>query len=233
MSDIIRLDSICKSYGDKCVLNNISFSIKENEILGLIGLNGIGKTTLIKTILDFLKPNSGKIYTNNKLSESVDKKIISYLPEKFQPPRYLKGIEFLKLFSENFEIDRLKKLCDMMDFKFDDLNNKISNYSKGMTQKIGLISSVLDEKKLLILDEPMSGLDPKARICLKDIILNYKNNGKSVFFSSHILYDIDEICDRIAVINDTKLVFLGNPKELRERYDNISLEKAFLRLINN
>ena len=97
-----------------------------------------------------------------------------------------------------------------------------------MSQKIGLITAVLNNKNLMILDEPMSGLDPKARINLKNLLLNYKKNGKSVFFSSHILSDIDEICDRIAILNNNEIVFIGTPEELKAKNNNTSLEKAFL-----
>jgi ABC-2 type transport system ATP-binding protein len=111
------------------------------------------------------------------------------------------------------------------------LNQKISKYSKGMSQKLGLMSVLLSNAPLLILDEPMSGLDPVARVKLKSLLLSYQQANKSIFFSSHILSDIDEICHRIAVIADGKLAFLGKPTELKEKYQQVSLELAFLKAI--
>jgi ABC-type multidrug transport system ATPase subunit len=144
-----------------------------------------------------------------------------------------KVIEFIKIFSDNksFDIEKIKRFCDILDLDKNVLSKKISSLSKGMSQKVGLIASFIDNKKLVILDEPMSGLDPKARINLKNLLLEYKNNGNSIFFSSHILADIDEICDRIAVLHGGKIQFVGTPSELKSRCGIDSLEKAFLREI--
>ena len=226
---VLNIKNLYTRYGDRTVLNNINLEIKEGEIFGLIGLNGAGKTTLIKTILNLLNPFSGSIEicgVDVKNKNSRDN--ISYLPEKFQPNQQLKCIEFIKIFTNNFDIDKVNILCDGLDLDKNVLNKKISSLSKGMSQKIGLITSVLNNKKLMILDEPMSGLDPKARINLKNILLDYKKDNKSIFFSSHILSDIDEICDRIGVLNNNKIQFIGTPEELKNKYNIQSLEKAFL-----
>ena len=226
---VLNIKNLYTRYGDRTVLNNINLEIKEGEIFDLIGLNGAGKTTLIKTILNLLNPFSGSIEicgVDVKNKNSRDN--ISYLPEKFQPNQQLKCIEFIKIFTNNFDIDKVNILCDGLDLDKNVLNKKISSLSKGMSQKIGLITSVLNNKKLMILDEPMSGLDPKARINLKNILLDYKKDNKSIFFSSHILSDIDEICDRIGVLNYNKIQFIGTPEELKNKYNIQSLEKAFL-----
>lgn len=226
---VLNIKNLYTNYGEKNVLNNINLEIEDGEIFGLIGLNGAGKTTLIKTILNLLNSSSGSIDIcgiDIKNKDSRDN--ISYLPEKFQPNQQLKCLEFIRIFAANCSIEQINKLCDVLDLDKSVLNKKISSLSKGMSQKIGLITSVLNNKKLMILDEPMSGLDPKARINLKNILLEYKKDSKSIFFSSHILSDIDEICDRIGILNNNKIQFIGTPDELKNKYNLQSLEKAFL-----
>ena len=234
MNNVLEVGNIFKSYGEKTVLNDISFNIKENEIFGLIGLNGVGKTTLIKSILDLADIDDGEILINGM--NSVDcrsRNNLAYLPEKFLPSLFLTPMEFLNIFTNGkMYKEKIFELCEQIDFDTKFLNVQMSKFSKGMVQKIGLIASVLEEKKLIILDEPMSGLDPKARINLKKILLNYKKDGKSVFFSSHILSDLDEICDRIAILNNKEIKFIGTPKELKEKYKEPTLELNFLKSIS-
>ena len=141
-------------------------------------------------------------------------------------------IEFLKFVSgfhqKKLNLDKVKQIARVIDFKPESLNLRISKYSKGMTQKLGLLGTFLSEAKLIILDEPMSGLDPRARIALKQQLLSYKEAGNSIFFSSHILSDIEEICDKIAILNNGKIVFSGKPEDFKTKHQENSLEKAFL-----
>ncbi|MDR0571763.1 MAG: ABC transporter ATP-binding protein, partial [Rickettsiales bacterium] len=203
----------------------------DGEIFGLIGLNGAGKTTLIKIILDLLDADSGECLIcgkNNKRSFSREN--IFYLPERFHPPQNLKVGEFFQFFVEKNRLDlnKLTDMCENLFFESNVLVKKISNLSKGMAQKVGLVASVIENKKLIILDEPMSGLDPKARIYLKNTLKDYKGRGNSIFFSSHVLADVDEMCDRIAVLNDSKIGFIGSPESFRHKHQETSLERAFL-----
>ena len=231
------VQNIYKSFGEQKTLNNISLSVNDNEIFGFIGLNGAGKTTLIKIIIDLLDPDSGKIKLfdqNYKYPNS--RKNICYLPEKFYPSNYLTGIDFIKLnlgfHQSNFNLEDANNLAKKLDLDPKFLPQKISRYSKGMTQKIGLMASFLTNNKLIILDEPMSGLDPKARITLKKQLLDYKSRGNSIFFSFHILSDIDEICDRIAILHNGKIIFTGDSNVLKKLYKTDSLEKAFIESIS-
>ncbi|MBR2141509.1 MAG: ABC transporter ATP-binding protein [Rickettsiales bacterium] len=227
--NILEVKDISKNYSTKNVLNGVSLEVKEGEVFGLIGLNGAGKTTIIKTILNLIKQDSGVVkICGVDASKHESRENISYLPEKFQPSQQLKVIEFIKIFSKNFDLEKIKDLCDVLALDVDVLNRKISSLSKGMSQKVGLITSFIDNKKLIILDEPMSGLDPKARINLKNLLLNYKKSGNSVFFSSHILADIDEICDRVAVLHNGDIRFVDTPAALKNKFNTTSLEKAFL-----
>jgi ABC-2 type transport system ATP-binding protein len=223
--------------GSKYVLNNVSLDVKNNEIYGLVGLNGIGKTTLIKNIICLMQPNSGSIKINGiENKHESAKKMFFYLPEKFQPSQYLKGREFLEIFLSFFdckiEDEVIKNMCATVGLDYSALDRLTIKYSKGMGQKLGLISAFMSKAKLLILDEPMSGLDPQARIGVKKMMLEYKKNGGSIFFSSHILSDIDEICDTIGVIHNGKMIFDGKSDQFKSVSGENDLEKAFLKAIS-
>jgi len=227
----IIIKNLSKSFGNKKVLDNISLDIKNGEIFGLIGINGAGKTTLIKSILNLINFDNGNIFIDEKNNNSIEaKKEYYYLPEKFTPSPYLKGKEFLKFslsyYGKKFDRNHANKEAEKLGLLPDVLDIPVSKYSKGMGQKLGLISAFLVDLPLLILDEPMSGLDPIARIKLKKRILEYKETGNTIFFSSHILADIDEICNRIGILHNSKLHFIGTPSDLKKEHEN--LEVAFL-----
>ncbi len=234
----LAVESISKSYGKKKVLDDVSFKLQQGELFGLIGLNGVGKTTMIKIILDLVKADKGtaSIHGVNSL-QTASRANVAYVPEKFQPSRYLTGLEFLKLsaayYRKSLDMKRAVELAESLALDPDALSRKVGSYSKGMGQKLGLIGACLTDQPLLILDEPMSGLDPKARIMLKKLMLEMKESGRTIFFSSHILADIDEICDRIGVINDTKLIYDGTPSDFKAAFKGESLEKSFLNSIDS
>ncbi len=232
----LLIKDIDKSYGKKKVLENIDFSLVAGEIFGLIGLNGAGKTTLIKVMLDLVDAQKGCVEISGVSAKNINaRKNLSYLPEKFQPSRYLKGMEYLELalsyYGKTLDAEAAKEKAAALDLNPDVLSQRVGSYSKGMGQKLGLVGAFLVDAALLILDEPMSGLDPSARIKLKNELLANKKAGKTIFFSSHILSDIDEICDRIGVIHDGKLYFIGTPKAFKEQMKETGLEQAFLRVI--
>lgn len=232
----LSIQAVSKQYHQVPVLKQISFTLKPGEIFGLIGLNGAGKTTLIKIILDLITANGGEVKIFDHSQHSVEsRKYLSYLPEKFQPSRYLKGYEFLDLSLSYYGKKLENQAADLMAMKLDldakVLSRRVGTYSKGMGQKLGLAAAFLVDSPLLILDEPMSGLDPRARIRLKQVLLDARTSGKTVFFSSHILSDIDEICDRIGIIHEGELRFVGTPAEFKSRHRNDVLEQAFLSLI--
>lgn len=231
----LKISEISKSFS-KPVLDKISFEVKNGEIFGFIGLNGIGKTTLIKIILDLLDQDNGEveIFGTSRLLPRSRKKVC-YLPEKFSPSAHLKGEEFVRFvldfYGKKFDAKKAAEICVNLDLPFAVLKQKVTKYSKGMTQKLGLLAVFLSEADLIILDEPMSGLDPKARIALKRELLTYKKLGKTVFFSSHILSDMDEICDSIAVLNNCKIAYHGTPQGFKDKHQKDSLDKAFLQEI--
>lgn len=236
MTTPLAINAISKSYGKHLVLDNISFDLKPGEIFGLIGLNGAGKTTLIKILLDLAAANSGNAQIFGKPCTTVAaREQLSYLPEKFSPSRYLKGVEHLALalsyYGKAFDLEKARALAVDLDLNPDVLSRKVGGYSKGMGQKLGLMGAFMVDQPFMILDEPMSGLDPRARIKLKDAMLRAKEQGKTLFFSSHILSDIDEICDRIGIIHNSKLVYLGTAAEFKPTFEEQSLERAFLKAI--
>jgi ABC-2 type transport system ATP-binding protein len=232
----LSIHNIHKSYDGRQVLGNIDFSLESGEIFGLIGLNGAGKTTLIKTILDLVKAEKGSVRIFERPATEVSsRKQLSYLPEKFQPSRYLKGMEYLDLalsyYGKKLDPALARSMAVELDLNPEVLTARVGSYSKGMGQKLGLLGAFMIDSSLLILDEPMSGLDPSARIKLKNMLLKVKGQGKTVFFSSHILSDIDEICDRIGVIHEGRLFFIGTPAAFKSQHQETSLEKAFLNSI--
>lgn len=236
MTPPLSVSNIKKSYGKQLVLDDISFDLKPGEIFGLVGLNGAGKTTMIKILLDLASADAGGAKIFGEPSTSVKaRKNLSYLPEKFSPSRYLKGSEHLSLalsyYGKKLDMEKAMTLASDLDLDPQVLKRKVGSYSKGMGQKLGLIGAFMVDQPFMILDEPMSGLDPRARIKLKEVMLQAKSEGKTLFFSSHILSDIDEICDRICIIHNSKLVYLGTAAAFKPTFGEDSLERAFLRAI--
>ena len=232
----MSVQAVHKSYANRKVLEDISFNLVSGEIFGLIGLNGAGKTTMIKILLDLVNAEQGKAQMFGIDTTSLQaRKNLSYLPEKFQPSRYLKGMEYLDIalsyYGKKLDPQLARDYAVRLDLDPKVLDNRVGSYSKGMGQKLGLLGAFMIDASLLILDEPMSGLDPRARIKLKDVLLDNRKLGKTIFFSSHILSDIDEICDRIGVIHNGHLFFIGTPADFKSQFNESSLEKSFLRSI--
>lgn len=217
-------------------LDGANLTIAQNKISFLIGLNGAGKTTIIKSILSLTHCYDGEINIDGvSHKNSNSRQNIAYLPEKFHPSPYLKAIEFLKfhcsLSNSKFDLEETLQTFDEFEFDRDCLYQKISSFSKGMVQKVGLIAVFLSKKKLLILDEPMSGLDVKARKILKNKMLKYRKENGAILFTSHLLADIDDICDNIAILNQGKILYQGDVNSLKQKH-NSNIEDAFLTEIN-
>lgn len=230
------LKNLHKTYDKFIALQDVTLELRKGEIFGLIGLNGAGKTTLIKTVLQLTQPKSGTISLfGQKASDVSARRHLAYLPEKFQPSKLLTGMEYLDLSLSYYGAKLNRALAEeaarALDFPPEKLVHKISSYSKGTAQKIGLIGTFLIQRPLLILDEPMSGLDPLARIRLKQKMQSTRDAGNTIFFSSHILSDIDEICDRIAILHQGQLRYMGTPKDFKGSFPAESLETSFLNAI--
>lgn len=236
-TDILHIADVSVAYGAKQVLDAVGFEIHTGETFGLIGLNGVGKTTLIKSILGLRNVDSGHIMIKGFYPHDVRaREGFAYLPERFDPPPFLTGMEFIKfslsLYKTPFDEDAAMKGAESLALDPQALKNRMHTYSKGMRQKVGLLATFLTGCELLILDEPMSGLDPKARALVKQMFIKARNDGRTIFLSSHILSDMNEICDRVAVLNNTKIQYIGTTEGLRKQGKDESLEKAFLNLID-
>lgn len=229
----IKIDKLCKSFTGDQVLNEIDLNVSSGEFRGLIGVNGAGKTTMIKCLLDFCNVSSGKIEIfGSRHTDKESRENLVYLPERFVPPYYLTGKDFLVYMAElhgvEYSSKKVTDLFETLDLDISALSKPVRNFSKGMAQKLGLAACLVSEKDLLVLDEPMSGLDPKARAYLKQHLLELKQAGKTVFFSTHMLADIEVLCDRIAILHEGRIRFSGTTEECTEMFQATNLEQAYL-----
>lgn len=227
---------VSKAYAASAVLKDVSLHVNAAELFGLIGQNGAGKTTLIKLMLDLLSVDAGDIRIFGVCSrQPLARSNLFYVPEKAMPNPNIKGHEYislaLKFYGHSVPRGRMEETAHAFELNPDALNKTFRQCSKGMGQKLALMAAFLSPAQLLVLDEPMSGLDPKARVMVKQQMHEAKEQGRSIFFSSHILADMDEICDRIAVIHDATLRYQGDVAGLRLRYGSGTLEQVFLSAI--
>lgn len=237
---MIEIKNVSKSYTkNKKSINNLNLRINNGEIFGFLGANGAGKTTTIKMITGILDIDEGEILIdgNNIVINPIEaKKSFGFVPDNPDMFLKLKGIEYLNFMADMYKISKEQRKNRIIELskKFDiynNLNEKIQNYSHGMRQKIIIIGSLLNNPKNWILDEPMTGLDPKSSHDLKELMKKYSENGNTVFFSTHVLEVAEKLCDRIGIINKGELVFVGTYEELKEKYENNnSLEELFLEI---
>ena len=229
----IRFREVTKRYGKRPVLSGLTLDVGAGESLALVGINGAGKTTCIKGLLDFGAVDSGTIEIFGVAhTEDRARARLAFLPERFLPPYYLTGRDFLrymaKLHGAPYREERVRDACADLDLGVESLGQPAREYSKGMAQKLGLAASFLSGKDLFVLDEPMSGLDPKARLLVKRRLRRHRDEHGSLFFSTHMLADVEELCDRMAILHEGRLVFVGAPQECQRRYHGGSLEEAYL-----
>ena len=233
----IKVEGLCKSFTNKQqTLNNINLTVNQGDFTALIGVNGAGKTTLIKCLLDFCTVTAGNIeifgkpHTNKAAREKL-----TFLPEIFLPPYYLTGLNFLayiaELHSVEYDLEKIKKFVDILDLDIVELAKPVKAFSKGMAQKLGLVACFMIDKDLMIFDEPWSGLDPKARNHFKKYILQLRQARKTAFFSSHLLTDVDSLCDRIVILHAGQIKFNGTIAECKQTFHADNLEQAYLTCI--
>ena len=233
---MIEIKNVSKTYnGKKKVLKNISFKIEGGEIFAFIGHNGAGKTTMIKCIMGILDFEEGDILVDNKSikEEPLEcKRIMAYVADNPDLYENMKAIDFINFIcdmyevSENIRRENTLKYAKMFEIE-DKLNDDISSFSHGMKQKIALIAALAHNPKVLIMDEPFVGLDPKAVYDMKEIMRHMAKDGKTIFFSTHILDVAEKLCDRVAIIKDGTIVKVGKMKDIK---GDESLEQVFLEL---
>ncbi len=234
----VRVHKLTKRYGTIAALLGASLEVAPGEAFGLVGANGAGKTTLIKCALDLCAPDSGSVEffgVDRRAAES--RRRLAYVPERFVPPHYLSAREFIelmvKLAGTRFDETRTGAVLDELQLERDTLQRPVRKLSKGMTQKLGLAASFLLERDLYVLDEPMSGLDPVARVAVKSVLRRLATQGKALFFTSHVLSDVEELCSSIAVLERGEVRFRGAPAALCAQYSEPRLEGAFMKCIRD
>ncbi len=225
-NELIRCTHLYKSYGKKEVLKDIDLSIPRGKIIGLLGKNGMGKTTLIKLINDLLTPTSGEILIAGQPIGVSSKKIISYLPERTYLDKSMSVEEIIRFFTEFYEDFRRDKAMELLHDLDIDLKSKINKMSKGMQEKLQLILVMSRKADLYILDEPLGGVDPATRDYILDTILANFDENSSIIISTHLIADIERILDEVIFIDDGRIVLIAATDSLREK-ENASIDKIF------
>ena len=232
---MLKIEHLSKIYGDKKAVDDLTLHINSGEIYGFIGHNGAGKTTTLKSVVGILQFDKGQIYINGKsvASNPIEcKKEIAYIPDKPDLYDFMTGIKYLNFVADIFGVssadrkERIKKYADLFELTAD-LAQPIAAYSHGMKQKLAIIAAWIHEPKLIIMDEPFVGLDPKASHILKEMMREVCNAGGAIFFSTHVLEVAEKLCDKVAIIKDGKLIRSGTMEEVK---GDDSLESVFLEL---
>ena len=234
---MLEIQHLTKTYGNKKAVDDLSLTINAGEIYGFIGHNGAGKTTTLKSVVGILKFDSGEIKVNGisvKDDPVAVKRNIAYIPDNPDLYEFMSGISYLNFIADIFDVKepvrsaKIKKYGDLFGLT-SDLAQPISAYSHGMKQKLAVISALIHEPKLMIMDEPFVGLDPSAAHILKGLMRELCDNGGAIFFSTHVLEVAEKLCDKVAIIKDGKLITSGTMEEVK---GNSSLETVFLQSEN-
>lgn len=234
---MLQIQNLTKNYGDKKAVDDLSLHIQKGEIYGFIGHNGAGKTTTLKSIAGILQFDEGKILIDGKsvLDQPMEcKKEIAYIPDNPDMYDFMTGIKFLNFIADVFKVgeeerqEKIHKYADLFELT-DDLAQPISAYSHGMKQKLAIISAWIHSPKLIIMDEPFVGLDPKAAHILKGMMREICDEGGAIFFSTHVLEVAEKLCDKVAIIKGGKLIKHGTMEEVK---GDDSLEEVFLELVD-
>lgn len=233
--NMLKIEHLIKIYGDKKAVDDLSLHIKPGEIYGFIGHNGAGKTTTLKSIVGILQFDSGEIYIDGrsiKESPIECKKNFAYIPDNPDLYDFMTGIKYLNFIADIFGVEesvrqeRIRKYAEMFEIA-DDLAQPIASFSHGMKQKLAIIAAWIHNPKLIIMDEPFVGLDPKAAHLLKGMMRDVCDNGGAIFFSTHVLEVAEKLCDKVAIIKGGKLIRSGTMEEVK---GDDSLEEVFLEL---
>ena len=235
---MLQIEHFTKEYGNKIAVNDLSLEIRSGEIFGFIGHNGAGKTTTIKAVAGILPFQKGEIRVDGisvRENPLECKKRMAYIPDNPDLYEFLTGIQYLNFIADIFQVpkrereERIGKYGDLFGLT-GDLGSTVSTYSHGMKQKLALIGALIHEPKLLLMDEPFVGLDPKAAHDLKMIMADFCQKGGAIFFSTHVLEVAEKLCDKVAIIKEGKLAACGTMEEVK---GDESLEQVFLELVDD
>lgn len=231
---MLEIKNVSKNYGDKIGVSNVSISVLDGEIFGFVGPNGAGKTTLIKMLVGIFEPTQGDILLNGVsiLKDPISfKKEIAYIPDNPDIYETIRGIDYLNFIADIYELPNTNRLKEILKyaklFEIEDaLSNPISTYSHGMRQKLAIIGALIHKPKLLVLDEPFVGLDPKSTKLLKDIMKGLSKKKVSIFFSSHVLEVVEKLCDRVGIIKNGQIITCCKTEDLTKSLEEYFLEKT-------
>jgi len=232
---MLKIEHLTKKYGQKVAVDDLSLHIAPGEIYGFIGHNGAGKTTTLKSVVGILDFEEGEIYIDGKSikDSSIEcKRRIAYIPDNPDIYDYMTGTKYLNFIADIYGVgkserdEKIKKYADAFELT-DALSGPIASYSHGMKQKLVVISALIHDPKLIVMDEPFVGLDPKASHILKELMRNICNSGGAIFFSTHVLEVAEKLCDKVAIIKEGKLIRQGTMEEVK---GDESLETVFLEL---
>lgn len=232
---MLRIENLTKTYGEKRAVDNLSLHIAPGEIYGFIGHNGAGKTTTLKAVVGILQFDKGEVFIKGesiRKNPLACKQKIAYIPDNPDLYEFMTGIKFLNFIADIFDVpeekrqERIRKYADLFEMT-ENLAQPIASYSHGMKQKLAIISAWIHEPKLIIMDEPFVGLDPKAAHILKQMMREICDEGGAIFFSTHVLEVAEKLCDKVAIIRNGQLIQSGTMQEVK---GDDSLEEVFLEL---
>jgi ABC-2 type transport system ATP-binding protein len=238
MTQVLALSNVSYSVAGLEILKALDLGVNSQQYYAIAGVNGAGKSTLIKLILDLIRPLPGgniKIFgTDNRDSHCRDQ--LAYLPEKFDVKKNITGRQYLDFIAAVYRQspgrDKIAQLAERLDFPPDRLGSRVGGYSKGMVQKLGLVSCFMLERRLIILDEPLSGLDPRARYHFKELMRTEKSAGRTILYSTHLLADAEDLCDQFGILHDGEMKYQGTPADCMQRYQGATLEQAYMKCIS-
>jgi ABC-2 type transport system ATP-binding protein len=238
MNQALSISNVSYSVVGLEILKDLTLDVAEQQYYAIAGVNGAGKSTLIKLILDLIRPGPGgeiRIFgTVNREPNCRDQ--LAYLPEKFDVKKNITGRQYLDFIAAIYRLspglDKMAQLAERLDFQPHRLDSRVGGYSKGMVQKLGLLSCFMLERRLIILDEPLSGLDPSARYHFKELMRAEKSAGRTILYSTHLLADAEDLCDRFGILHNGEMKYQGTPADCMQRYQSDSLEQAYMKCIS-
>jgi len=238
MNQPLTLSNISYAVAGLDILKQLSLEVSEQQYYAIAGVNGAGKSTLIKLVLDLIRPLPGgsiRIFGRENTDPQCRDQLV-YLPEKFDVKKNISGRQYLDfvaaVYHHPVESRGIDELAERLDFPPGRLDSRVGGYSKGMVQKLGLLSCFMLERPLIILDEPLSGLDPRARFHFKELMQSLKSRAHTVLYSTHLLSDAEELCDRFGILHDGEMKYQGTPADCLQRYRATSLETAYMACIS-
>ncbi|HKJ51764.1 MAG TPA: ABC transporter ATP-binding protein [Gammaproteobacteria bacterium] len=238
MSQALTVSNINYSVAGLDILKTLDLAVDERQYYAIAGVNGAGKSTLIKLILDLIRPSTGgSIKIFGKPNQDRECRVqLAYLPEKFDVKKNITGRQYLDFIAAVYHLklagNEIAELAERLDFPPDRLASRVGGYSKGMVQKLGLISCFMLKRPLIILDEPLSGLDPRARYRFKQLMQDEKSAERTILYSTHLLADAEDLCDRFGILHDGEMKYQGTPGDCMQRYGAESLEQAYMKCIS-